>query len=101
MNTQVARTILHQLQYGKTYCGTRGGLAMICWGVRCMKYTDTGLTFRVSGAKIKGHVAIEYLAGSDLYDVKIYNTHLTLKEHVKNVYYHDLVTLIDNEIAEV
>lgn len=98
MNLHVARTILYQLQYGKTDGGTKGRIAMMCWGVNGMTPMESGLGFKVQGAKIKGSVEIEYLAGHDHYDIKIYNTRKNLKEHFEGAYCMDLVELIDSAV---
>ena len=98
MSLAVARDILHQLQYGKTSKGFPGRQAMMCWGVNGLKAMASGLAFKVQGAKIKGSVAIEYLAGPDHYDIKIYNTRKNLKEHFEGAYCMDLVELIDSAV---
>jgi len=98
MSMETARTILHQLQYGSTHDGTKGSMAMMCWGVNSLKAMSSGLAFKVQGSKIKGHVAIEYLAGHDHYNVKIYNTRKNLKEHFEGAYCMDLVELIDSAV---
>ena len=98
MSLHVARTILHQLQYGSTQDGTRGRVAMMCWGVNGLIPWESGLGFKVQGAKIKRSVAIEYLAGHDHYDIKIFNTEKNLVDRYKGAYCMDLVELIDSAV---
>ncbi len=98
ISLEIARTILNQLQHGETDSGTKGRVAMMCWGVNAIKTMKSGLSFKIKGAKIKGYVAIEYLAGHDHYDIKIYNTHKNLKEHFEGAYCMDLVELIDSAV---
>ena len=94
----IAETILEQVQYGFTGDKKHGGLGMMCWGVDGLKPMESGLTFKVQGAKIKGHVEIEYLAGHDYYHVRIYDTKNVLKFQHNGCDFISLTELIDDAI---
>ena len=98
MSYRIARTILYQLQYGRTSDDKHGGVAMMCWGVNHIEPLKSGVSFKVQGAKIKGHVEIEYQQGHDHYDIRIYDKSKKMKYDHQAAYCDDLVSLIDNAV---
>ncbi len=60
----VAQVILQQLR-------ATASRKMMCWGARDFIGLPSGLHFRVSGLKHKGHVYVIYDQGSDTYKVQI------------------------------
>lgn len=95
----IAQTILEQIKFGRTSDDKSGKIAMMCWAARGYKASKDTLTFKVSGAKFKGNVAVTLDEGKDLYVVKFYNTRWTLKQSYDDVYCDQLTQLID-EIVE-
>ena len=96
----VAETIKKQIIYGKTGDNKHGQIALMCWGASQFKGTENSLRFKVQGHLLKGYVDIK-LNGSDLYDVKFYNTRMTLKKSYDDVFCDQLTELIDDTIERI
>ena len=99
MSLHIARQVLHQLLYGKTSHGSKGKTAMLCWGVSGITPLKTGISFNVNGENAAGSVLINYLSGTDTYEVEIYDIQQNLAEQIHNIYFMDLVKVIDKVIG--
>lgn len=89
---EIAQTIQHQLM-------TLGRVKVWSWGSRSWtaikdEENRDGLEFRVSGFKHKGKVRI-VLDWSDTYVISFFNSRNTLKGKVDEVYFDEMVDLID------
>lgn len=56
---------------------------------------DEGLAFKVNGFKHKGWVFVRYNEGKDLFDVELRNKSLNVVRSIENVYFDQLVNVID------
>lgn len=71
------------------------------WGVsRKHNLEDRGLLLKVNGHHHKGYVLIT-LCGNDTYTVHIISTHGNTLNTYKEVYFDDLVEIIDNRIEKI
>jgi len=70
---------------------------MWSWGFNSPRSlpNDEGLIFKVQGFKHKGFVAVVYKAGTDLFDVILYNRQMAIKSKTEGVYFDMLVDVID------
>jgi hypothetical protein len=100
MSFSTARTILYNLQYGTTVDNKSGSLAMSCWGVNHIEPLERGVSFSVDGAKIRGHVEIDYQPRYDHYDIRIYDKSKILKYDYEGAYCTNLVKIIDEAIEK-
>jgi hypothetical protein len=99
----VAQTILTQIKLGHVPAKTgvracQGSYAMMCWGARQFTDIGGGLTFKVSGRKVKGSVKVMYMDGSDTYDLHVFNTRGRELKYMHSVYCDQLAELIDDEV---
>ncbi len=56
---------------------------------------DEGLAFKVNGFKHKGWVFVRYNEGKDLFDVELRNKSLNVVRSIEDVYFDQLVNVID------
>jgi hypothetical protein len=71
------------------------------WGVRDFRnYENKIMRFTVSGHHHKGHVYIA-VNGNDLYDVYITSNQGNIKDIYNDIYFDDLVKIIDNRIEKI
>jgi hypothetical protein len=78
-----------------------GGLKFFSWGGQAwMNLYNKFLRFKVNGHHHKGHVYIS-VNGSDLYNIYLTSTRGTVKEVIEDIYFEDLVDVIDNKIERV
>ena len=71
------------------------------WGATAFKnYQNKILRFKVNGHHHKGHVYI-VVNGSDLYDVYLTTTRGNIVKEMKDIYFDELQTRIDNEIERI
>ncbi|MBW4638581.1 MAG: hypothetical protein KME05_10150 [Gloeocapsa sp. UFS-A4-WI-NPMV-4B04] len=92
----VAQVILQQLR-------ATASRKMLCWGVHDFIGMPSGLRFRVSGLKHKGHVSVIYEQGSDTYKVqiaKIRKHEWIVKQEVTDVYCDTLGDVIDGLVEQ-
>lgn len=59
---------------------------------------DGGLAFKVDGFKHRGWVFVKYNDGKDLFDVELRDNAMTIIRVIENVYFDQLVTVIDNAV---
>ena len=59
---------------------------------------DEGLAFKVNGFKHKGWVFVRYNEGNDLFDVELRNKSLNVVRSIEDVYFDQLVAVIDNAV---
>lgn len=62
---------------------------------------NRGLMFLVQGFKHKGWVEITYNEGRDLFDVRLLNMRKVEKEKIEDVYFDQLVDVIDAHVEMV
>lgn len=93
MSLQVANTIRKQLF-------ATGRLKVWSWGARNWIGDENSLTFRVGARRHKGYVKIT-LNGSDLYDIKLISTHGNVKDEFKDIYFDQMVEVIDDRIEKI
>lgn len=74
------------------------------WGVIGMKATEfrnmNGLTFMVNGFIHKGIVNIVYNAGGDYFEVFTLNENSEVKDHIRDVYFDELVDVVDRLVEK-
>lgn len=77
---------------------------MASWGTMKMRATEfrnmNGLTFTVNGFIHKGVVNIVYNAGGDYFEVFTMNENSEVKDHVKDVYFDELVDVVDRLVEK-
>lgn len=59
---------------------------------------DEGLSFKVNGFKHKGWVFVKYNEGKDLFDVELRDNSLNIVRSIEDVYFDQLVAVIDNAV---
>ncbi len=59
---------------------------------------DKGFAFKVNGFKHKGWVFIRYNEGKDLFDVELRDNSLNIVRSIEDVYFDQLVNVIDNAV---
>lgn len=62
---------------------------------------NKGLMFLVQGFKHKGWVEVTYNEGKDLFDVRLLNMRKVEKEKIEDVYFDQLVQVIDAHVEMV
>jgi hypothetical protein len=71
------------------------------WGaVGWCRIGEKALRFKSNGYHHKGHVYIS-LNGKDLYDVLLTSMMGTIIDEIKDIYWDDLVEIIDNRIEKI
>lgn len=61
-------------------------------------HNDEGLAFKVIGFKHKGWVFVKYNEGKDLFDVELRDNSLCVVRSIEDVYFDQLVVIIDNAV---
>lgn len=70
-------------------------------GIRATEFRNmNGLTFMVNGFIHKGIVNIVYNAGGDYFEVFTMNEKAEVKDHVKDVYFDELVDVVDRLVEK-
>ena len=59
---------------------------------------DGGLAFKVDGFKHRGWVFVKYNEGKDLFDVELRDNSLNIVRSIEDVYFDQLVAVIDNAV---
>lgn len=59
---------------------------------------DGGLAFKVDGFKHKGWVLVKYDEGKDLFDVELRDNAMTIIRVIEDVYFDQLIAVIDNAV---
>ena len=59
---------------------------------------DKGLAFKVDGFKHRGWVFVKYNDGKDLFDVELRDNSLNIVRSIEDVYFDQLVNVIDNAV---
>ena len=59
---------------------------------------DKGLAFKVDGFKHRGWVFVKYNEGKDLFDVELRNMSLNVVRSIEDVYFDQLVNVIDHAV---
>ncbi len=59
---------------------------------------DGGLAFKVDGFKHRGWVFVKYNEGKDLFDVELRDKSLNVVRNIEDVYFDQLVAVIDNAV---
>lgn len=59
---------------------------------------DEGLAFKVDGFKHRGWVFVKYNEGKDLFDIELRGNDMTIIRVIEDVYFDQLVTVIDNAV---
>ena len=68
---------------------------MMSWGFNTPVAIANGLRFNVQGFIHTGKVEVVYIAGKDLFEVRLLNLDGSIKEHVSDIYLDCLVDVID------
>ena len=92
----IAQVILQQL----TATASR---KMMCWGVRDFIGMPSGLRFRVSGLKHRGHVYVIFDEATDTYKVQIAKIHKRewkVLEEVTDIHWDTLGDVIDGLVEQ-
>ena len=69
--------------------------AMMSWGFNTPIAIENGLRFNVQGFIHTGKVEVIYIAGRDLFEVRLLNLDGSIKGHVSDLYVDCLVVVID------
>lgn len=59
---------------------------------------DEGLAFKVDGFKHRGWVFVKYNEGKDLFDIELRDNSLNIVRSIEDVYFDQLVAVIDNAV---
>lgn len=59
---------------------------------------NEGLAFRVNGFKHRGWVFVKYNEGKDLFDIELRGNDMTIISVIEDVYFDQLVAMIDNAV---
>ena len=59
---------------------------------------DGGLAFKVDGFKHRGWVFVKYNEGKDLFDIELHDNSLTVVRSIEDVYFDQLIAVIDNAV---
>lgn len=59
---------------------------------------NEGLAFRVNGFKHRGWVFVKYNEGKDLFDVELRDNAVTIIRVIEDVYFDQLIAVIDNAV---
>ena len=75
-------------------------MAVFSWGFHSPMAlpNDEGLAFKVNGFKHKGWVLVKYDEGKDLFDVELRDKSLNVIRNIEDVYFDQLVAVIDNAV---
>ena len=75
-------------------------MAVFSWGFHSPMALpdDKGFAFKVNGFKHKGWVFIRYNEGKDLFDVELRDNSLNIVRSIEDVYFDQLVAVIDNAV---
>lgn len=75
-------------------------MVVLSWGFhRPMTLPDDkGLAFKVDGFKHRGWVFVKYNDGKDLFDVELRGNDMTIISVIEDVYFDQLVNVIDNAV---
>jgi hypothetical protein len=70
------------------------------WGIHNMRAIDYGLRFRVQGFLFTGVVEVVYVAGADVFSVRLLNKDGSIRKQEDNVYLDCLVNIIDGLVEK-
>lgn len=75
-------------------------MVVFSWGVHrpTALPDDKGLAFKVDGFKHRGWVFVKYNEGKDLFDIELRGNDMTIIRVIEDVYFDQLVTVIDNAV---
>ncbi len=73
-------------------------LVKMSWGFDDLSAIEDGIKFSVHGFLHKGFVEIAYCECSDLFEVRIINEDLSLREKIEDVFLGELVSTIDSRV---
>ena len=76
-------------------------MVMWSWGLNSPMALTNGLQFKVQGFKFKGYVSVTYNEGTDLFDISLLNYQMATQKEIKDIYFDQLVMIIDNEVEMV
>lgn len=75
-------------------------MAVFSWGFHrpTALPDDGGLAFKVDGFKHRGWVFVKYNEGKDLFDVELRDNAMTIIRVIEDVYFDQLVNVIDQAV---
>lgn len=76
-------------------------MIVFSWGFNSPVAIENGLKFKVQGYKHKGTVIVKYVEGIDLFSVSTYSKDGVMKETRTDVFFDELVSVIDNMVEIV
>jgi len=68
------------------------------WGFEDVKTINNGVSFKVNGLILKGRVEIYLNEGKDLFEVSFYDKDENLIKQIDEVYFDQLVNVIDKNV---
>ncbi len=71
---------------------------IMSWGFESPIVIQLGLRFRVNGFLHSGIVEVKYNLGADLFDICLIDNEYNIKEEVNEIYFDELVDVIDNHV---
>lgn len=99
--TELAKTVRTQDCNETLQVVSHNKIVFYSWGATAFKnYQNKILRFKVNGHHHKGHVYI-VVNGSDLYDVYLTTTRGNIVKEMKDIYFDELQTRIDNAIERI
>lgn len=75
-------------------------MVVFSWGIHrpTALSNNEGLAFRVNGFKHRGWVFVKYNEGKDLFDIELRGNDMTIISVIEDVYFDQLVAVIDNAV---
>lgn len=74
---------------------------IMSWGFESPIVIQLGLRFRVNGFLHSGIVEVKYNEGADLFDIYLLDNANQVKETIEEIYFDELVEVIDNHVERV
>lgn len=74
---------------------------IMSWGFQSPVVIKLGLRFRVNGFLHQGVVVVKYNEGADLFDIYLLDNANQEKETIEEIYFDELVEVIDNHVERV
>ena len=91
---------MQQIQAGHVPNCKNGLHAMMCWAARDFMNLGNGVSFKVTGRKLKGTVKVVYQEGADWYDIHFLNLRGREISKLDGIYCDQLAELIDGVIEQ-
>jgi hypothetical protein len=74
---------------------------LMSWGFTSPVVIRLGLKFKVNGFLHKGWIEVRYNEGADLFDIYLIGEDNQIRETIEEIYFDQLVEVIDNHVEKV